>query len=80
WAIKYEAVKHLDDLLLRRTRLGLLLPLGAACMFDDIRAMFEQELQWTSAHWEKELACYQQLWKNNYSAGSHDDVFPVADK
>ncbi len=32
WAARNEAVVHLDDLLLRRTRIGLLLPKGgAAC-------------------------------------------------
>ena len=66
--------------MLRRTRLGLLLPHGAACIFDELKAIFEQELQWTSTHWERELANYQQLWQNNYSVGSHGTLPPTADK
>lgn len=67
WAARAEGVIHLDDLLLRRTRLGLLLPEGAARYLDDIRRICQPELGWDDARWESECAAYQALWKCCYS-------------
>jgi glycerol-3-phosphate dehydrogenase len=67
WALQYEAVNHLDDLLLRRTRLGLLLSKGASYYFADIKVLCQQELHWTEAMWEQELFRYQRIWESNYS-------------
>jgi glycerol-3-phosphate dehydrogenase len=39
WAARMEAVAHLDDLLLRRTRLGLLLRCGGSDVIARVRAM-----------------------------------------
>jgi glycerol-3-phosphate dehydrogenase len=67
WALRREAVVHLDDLLLRRTRIGLLLPLGGAAYFDRIHRICQQELGWNEAHWNREAAAYRTLWRSYYS-------------
>jgi glycerol-3-phosphate dehydrogenase len=55
-------VRHLDDLLLRRTRLGLLLRDGGTAHLDRIRAICEPELGWSAAHWAHEEAAYRASW------------------
>jgi glycerol-3-phosphate dehydrogenase len=67
WAARHEAVMHLEDLLLRRTRLGLQLREGGAPVLPRIRAICQPELGWSDARWEAEQAAYLALWKLNYS-------------
>ena len=66
WAARTECVRHLDDLLLRRTRLGLLLPQGGAPWLERIRALCQHELGWNDAQWALEAARYQTLWHTHY--------------
>lgn len=66
WAIKNEAVIHLDDLLLRRTRLGLLLKNGAEELFTSLSYIFQQELGWNSAKWQDEVIRYNSIWQEFY--------------
>lgn len=61
WACRNEAVAHLDDLLLRRTRLGLLLADGAAAMLAQLRPIAQTELGWSDAHWSGECSRYRAL-------------------
>lgn len=67
WAARAEGVVHLDDLLLRRTRLGLLLKEGGAAHFARIRAICQPELGWDDGKWQEEEAAYRRLWLNHYS-------------
>jgi glycerol-3-phosphate dehydrogenase len=62
-----ELVLHLDDLLLRRTRIGLLLADGAAAELPQIRRLCQPRLGWSDARWEDEQQRYLALWKNCYS-------------
>ena len=66
WALRYEQVVHLDDLMLRRTRLGLLLVKGGAAHFDTIKQMALSE-GWTEERWVSEQARYSQIWQAYYS-------------
>jgi len=66
WAIKHEAVIHLDDLLLRRTRLGLLLKSGAEELFSPLSDIFQQELGWNIAKWQDEVTRYNSIWQQFY--------------
>jgi glycerol-3-phosphate dehydrogenase len=66
WAARAEAVCHLDDLLLRRVRLGLLLPQGGAAL-TRVRAICQPELGWDDARWQAEEAAYRALWREHYS-------------
>ncbi|MBK6294245.1 MAG: glycerol-3-phosphate dehydrogenase/oxidase [Rhodoferax sp.] len=75
-AARHEAVLHLDDLLLRRTRLGLLLPRGALDHLPRIRDLCEPHLQWSEARWATEIARYQALIAAHYQLPStqHDPL------
>jgi glycerol-3-phosphate dehydrogenase len=66
WAARAEAVCHLDDLLLRRTRLGLLLPEGGRAWRTRIRAVAQAELGWDDERWRREVEAYQRLWEEAY--------------
>ena len=67
WAARHEAVQHLDDLLLRRLRIGLQLQGGGVAILPRVRAICQEELAWNDARWEAEQASYLALWKSNYS-------------
>ncbi len=67
WAARAEGVVHLDDLLLRRVRLGLMLPGGGADLLPRIRSICQAELGWDDARWEAEEAAYRTLWQEAYS-------------
>ena len=62
-----EGVIHLDDLLLRRVRLGLLLPNGGLDLLDPIRDTVQLELGWDDLRWKEEAATYARLWQRSYS-------------
>lgn len=66
-AAAHESVVHLDDLLLRRTRLGLLLPRGALDHLARIRTLTEPHLHWGDAGWAAELHRYRDLIARHYS-------------
>jgi glycerol-3-phosphate dehydrogenase len=72
WAARCEAVQHLDDLLLRRTRLGLLLRDGGAAHMARIRAICRPELGWSDAHWAQEEAAYRAHWTLHHGL-PHED-------
>lgn len=67
WSARAEAVAHLDDLLLRRVRLGLLLPGGGAEHLPRIRRIVQSELGWDDARWGTEEAAYCKLIDASYS-------------
>ncbi|MDM5178695.1 glycerol-3-phosphate dehydrogenase/oxidase [Massilia sp. DJPM01] len=66
WAARSEAVQHLEDLLLRRTRLGLQLRGGGARHMARIRAICQGELEWDDARWNANEAAYLALWQAHY--------------
>jgi glycerol-3-phosphate dehydrogenase len=66
-AARAEGVVHLDDLLLRRVRLGLLVPQGGADLLESIRPIVQPELGWDDIRWESEARAYNRLWKQSYS-------------
>ena len=72
WAARHEAVVHLQDLLLRRTRLGLLLRSGGVNHLPRIRAICQGELGWDDARWDSEQAAYFALWQQHYSPMPYD--------
>ncbi len=66
WAIAHEAVVHLDDLLLRRTRLGFQLPGGALSFLERHRPRFQGALGWEDARWAQEVERYRRIWEAGY--------------
>ncbi len=67
YAARAEGVLHLDDLLLRRVRIGLLLPRGGMEQIARVRTIAQKELGWDDARWECEAAEYARLWEKCYS-------------
>ncbi len=67
WAARDEGVVHLDDLLLRRVRLGLLLPQGGVPQLERIRSIVQPELGWGDDRWAQEVRDYTSLWNRCYS-------------
>ena len=67
-AARAEAVVTLSDLLLRRVRLGLLLPNAGLDQLPKIRAIAQPELGWDDAKWEREEKAYRATWKKAYSS------------
>lgn len=68
FAARHEQVIHLDDLLLRRTRLGLILTNGAMnpSVSDRLKQICQQELGWDEQKWQKEVERYKDLWQRYY--------------
>ena len=67
WALRHEAVEHLDDLLLRRTRLGMLLADGGETIFPQLETLCTAELGWSNEQWTAEVSRYQGIWRRYYS-------------
>ncbi|MBK6287302.1 MAG: glycerol-3-phosphate dehydrogenase/oxidase [Gammaproteobacteria bacterium] len=67
WSCRNEQVVHLDDLLLRRTRLGLLCRDGGEAIIPAVRSICQQELLWSDAQWQEELRRYREIWRQSYS-------------
>jgi glycerol-3-phosphate dehydrogenase len=66
WAARAEGIVHLDDLLLRRTRLGLLLSRGGTDRIFQIKPIAQPELGWSDEKWEQEVNAYKELWMDKY--------------
>jgi glycerol-3-phosphate dehydrogenase len=67
FAARDEGVVHLDDLLLRRVRLGLLLPEGGKQFLTQIRAAVQPILGWDDTLWLDEERRYLETWQRYYS-------------
>jgi len=66
WAAENEAVVHLDDLLLRRVRLGVLFPDAGMDLIDEVRKRIQVPLGWSNQTWDYEVERYLQIWRENY--------------
>jgi glycerol-3-phosphate dehydrogenase len=66
WGARAEGVVHLDDLLLRRTRLGLTAPHGGLDWMPRIRELAQPELGWSDDLWADEEKRYAELWHECY--------------
>ncbi len=67
WALRHEAVQHLDDLLLRRTRLGLITPNGGSKLLETLQVLCKNELGWNEERWIREVERYSKIWQQYYS-------------
>jgi len=67
YAAGHEDVRHLDDLLLRRLRIGLLLKDGGAHILDRVEEICRPYLDWDQNRWEQERNAYLKIWQHCYS-------------
>ncbi len=65
--LEWEQVEHLDDLMLRRTRLGLIMRGGGEALFSELEPIVCQKLGWDKVRWTTELARYQSVWQEQFS-------------
>lgn len=68
WSARHEQVVHLEDLLLRRTRLGLISADGAAAYLPAIRGAVQNVLGWDDARWLAEESAYRATWQRLHGA------------
>jgi len=67
YAARTEQVVHLDDLLLRRTRLGLLVPRGGQDQMEALQSLVQPVLGWEDEKWQQEAERYAQIWNRCYA-------------
>jgi glycerol-3-phosphate dehydrogenase len=65
-AARYENVRHLTDLLLRRVRIGILLPDGGQGYTDRIKRLCMPHLSWDEQRWDIEINRYKSHWEQFY--------------
>jgi glycerol-3-phosphate dehydrogenase len=70
FSARYEQIRHLDDLLLRRVRIGLLTEHGGKAYIPKIQALCEPVLPWTPKQWEIEIERYLQIWEKAHGLPS----------
>ena len=66
WCARHESVHHLDDLLLRRTRYGLILPQGGEAHLSVLRGLCQTALGWDDQRWQHEQQRYLAIWREAY--------------
>jgi glycerol-3-phosphate dehydrogenase len=67
WAARHEQVAHLDDLLLRRTRLGLVTADGGRGLLPQIRSACQAELGWSDQVWQEKERRYLAMWQRDHA-------------
>ncbi|MCL4426499.1 MAG: glycerol-3-phosphate dehydrogenase/oxidase [Firmicutes bacterium] len=73
-AARHGLVVHLDDLLLRRVRLGLLLPDGGRSHLARIKSLVIPELGWNDQRWEREVERFQRIWEGAYAPSKYSQA------
>ena len=62
WSMREEQVRRLDDLLMRRTRLGLVATRGAEALLPLLEAPCREDLGWDASRWADEAARHRENW------------------
>jgi glycerol-3-phosphate dehydrogenase len=76
WCARAEGVRHLDDLLLRRVRIGLTVPRGGLDYLRAIRGIVEDELGWCDSRWREEVGRYREIWERDHAVPLPDPDVP----
>ncbi|HEX5356633.1 MAG TPA: glycerol-3-phosphate dehydrogenase/oxidase [Aquabacterium sp.] len=69
WILRHEMVQHLDDLMLRRLRAGVLLADAGTSQLPLIKTLCESHLGWDEARWQVECQRYQHVINSSYRLG-----------
>ncbi|WP_406672888.1 glycerol-3-phosphate dehydrogenase C-terminal domain-containing protein, partial [Natronospira sp.] len=62
-----EGIRHLDDLLLRRVRIGLLRADGGLELLDDIQKRCSPRMTWNRRRWREERIGYRNILESAYA-------------
>ena len=60
-------VRHLDDLMLRRLRLGIVLENGGMDIMDTVKKLAGENLGWDAPRWEREIERYRRVHRRFFS-------------
>ena len=71
FSARHEQVVHLDDLMLRRSRLGLVTPGGGRALLSKVQPVMREELGWSDAQWRDEERRYLELWARDHAPDHH---------
>jgi glycerol-3-phosphate dehydrogenase len=74
WSLTNESVVHLDDLMLRRSRLGILLRHGGREVLDLVRPLCAEILGWDGERWAREAGRYEENIERYYSMPEPDSA------
>lgn len=66
-ASKDSTIKHLDDLLLRRLSLGMILENGAMGIIDSVKKLSSKNLGWDEEKWDFEIERYTDIYHKFFS-------------
>lgn len=66
FSARSEDIVNLDDLLLRRTRIGLFVRNGGEHLKERIKQICQQELSWTESQWKEKWETYLDTWNSYY--------------
>lgn len=67
WALRHEGVVHLTDLMLRRTRLGVVCAGGGLHLLERLRVLCAEERGWDAGRWAQESADYERCWRERHA-------------
>jgi glycerol-3-phosphate dehydrogenase len=67
YAAKHESIRHLEDLMLRRVRIGLITPDGGKEHIGRIKKLCAPVLPWDEAKWDAEINMYLEKWRRSNS-------------
>ena len=67
WALRHEQVCHLGDLLMRRTRIGLVMADGGREILPRVGLLCREELDWDETRWETEQQQYLDDWQRYHA-------------
>ena len=67
YVARNEQVRHLDDLLLRRVRIGLLTPQGGKAYLKRVQKLCKDALPWDRRRWRKEVNRYFAKWNHAHA-------------
>ncbi len=67
YVAEHEQIRHLDDLLLRRVRIGLLTPQGGKAYLKRIQNLCKNVLPWDRRRWKKEIRLYLAQWNHAHA-------------
>lgn len=70
YACDHEQVIHLDDLLIRRSRFGLLLAQAGSAWLGEVRVLCQPRLGWDDQRWAQEQQRYLAIYRQFYSLPS----------
>ena len=74
YTARNESIRHLSDLMLRRVRIGLLLPWGGKAYLRRIRGLLSPVLAWDRKRWSMEVDLYLNQWSRAYSLPDRHSV------